>query len=341
MRRWISTHFALFTSLLGAFVTLGSNPSHAETVAPQGIYVAYGRALNERILQAPYLAGVLVRVPWREVEPAEGRYDWTYLHREIDLAKRHGKKIALGVAAGPATPEWVYAAGAVPYKFTFGNPHSPRGGRQEQIPLPWDQVYLGKWLRFIAALGREFGDDREIALIHMTGSSKNGFELQLPDDPPRPRTGPPSGPWVERGYTRERFTESWQSIIDAYARAFPRQALDLEMHPILGDSSVAAQLADYGYQRLGKRFGTFGGWLSGKTPTWDAELHKIMAKQCRLSFCNYQLIANETKQVQRFGPGGLLGAIQAGRDQGARYFEVWEADVKNPRFDADLLKISR
>ena len=72
MRRWISTHFALFTSLLGAFVTLGSNPSHAETVAPQGIYVAYGRALNERILQAPYLAGVLVRVPWREVEPAEG-----------------------------------------------------------------------------------------------------------------------------------------------------------------------------------------------------------------------------------------------------------------------------
>lgn len=324
----------LIATLVLALASAFALPVLAEP--PKGIFVAYGRALNDRILRAPYLAGVLVRTRWNEAEPQEGRYDWSYLRREIALAKQHGKKIALGVAAGPATPDWVYAAGATAYSFSFLNPHSPRGGRQARIPPPWDPVYLDKWRNFVRALGREFGNDPDIVLVHITGSSKNGFEIQLPDDPPRPRSGPPSGPWVQQGYERTRFLRAWESVIDTFAQAFPRQYLDLDMHAILGDTSVPAELADYGYDRLGKRFGTFAGWLSNKPPSWDSDLRKIMQKQCRRSFCNYQLIANETRQPQRLGPGGLKGAIETGRAHGAHYFEVWEADVKNPNLD-DML----
>lgn len=341
MRPWFLKNLVLALIVIATVPSLALSASQEETPIPRGIYLAYGRALNERLLQVPYLTGVLVRVHWREIEPTEAHYDWSYPRREIDLAKRYGKKITLAIVAGPATPDWVYAAGATSFQFTFRNPHSPRGGRPERIPLPWDPVFLDKWTQTITALGREFGNDPAIALVHITGSSKNGFELQLPEDPPRPRLGPPSGPWVGRGYTREGFVNAWKRVIDAFARAFPRQALDLEMHPILGDSAIPAQLAGYGYQRLGKRFGTFGAWLSGRQLAWDAEIRQIMARQCRLSFCNYQLIANETRQAQRLGPGGLLGAIQSGFDHGARYFEVWEADIRNSRFDDDLLRISR
>lgn len=315
-------------------------PSQAAET-PRGIYVAYGRVLNENILRAPYLTGVLVRVPWREIEPAEGRYDWSYLHREINLAQRHGKKVTLAVSAGPNTPDWVYEAGAAAFRFTFLNPHSPRGGQAARIPLPWDRVFLDKWTRTIAALGREFGGNPGITLVHVTGSSKNGFELQLPEDPMRPRAGASAGPWAEQGFEGKRFTAAWREIIDAFARAFPDKALDLEVHPVMGDSALAAELVDYGYQKYGKRFGAFGAWLSGRDLAWDKGIRQIMARQCRQSFCTYQLIANETRQAHRLGQGGLLGTIQGGVDQGARYFEVWEADVRNAAFDDALMILSR
>jgi hypothetical protein len=308
---------------------------------PKGIYVAYGRVLNENILRAPYLEGVLVRVPWRDIEPSEGRYDWSYLHREIKLAQQHGKKVALAVSAGPNTPDWVYVAGAESFGFTFMNPHSPRGGQDERIPLPWDRVFLTKWTRTIAALGREFGGNPAINLVHVTGSSKNGFELQLPDDPMQRRFGSPPGPWVQRGFDSRKFVSSWTEIIDAFGRAFPDKFLDLEVHPVLGESDPAAELVDYGFKKYGKRFGAFGAWLSGRDLAWDAGIRGVMAKQCRKSFCNYQLIANGTRQSHRLGEGGLIGAIQTGVDQGARYFEVWEADVRNPNYDAALEKVAR
>lgn len=338
LRRRLSLSALAFAGILSFLVAFA--PSQAAEI-PRGIYVAYGRVLNENILRAPYLEGVLVRVPWRDIEPAEGRYDWSYLHREISLAQRHGKKVTLAVSAGPNTPDWVYEAGAKPFRFTFLNPHSPRGGVDARIPLPWDRVFLSKWTQTIAALGREFGGNPGITLVHITGSSKNGFELQLPEDPMRPRTGAATGPWVEQGFEGKRFKEAWQVVIDAFARAFPDKALDLDVHPVMGDSAPAAELIEYGYQKYGKRFGAFGAWLSGRDLAWDAGIRQIMANQCRKSFCTYQLIANETRQAHRLGQGGLLGTIQTGVDQGARYFEVWEADVRNPKFDAALLKLSR
>jgi hypothetical protein len=312
----------------------------AEVEAPRGIYVAYGRELNDRILQAPYLTGVLVRAHWREVEPAEGRFDWAPLRRDIELARKHGKKVTLALAGGPATPDWVYAAGAQAFEYTFMNPHSPRGGRSERIPLPWDSVFIAKWTNTIAALGREFGSDPAVTLVHITGSSKNGFELQLPEE--RGRTpGERGGRWIEVGFTAAQFEAGWKSVIEAFGRSFPGKALDLEIHPVLGDSEIPRRLAKYGYDRLGKRFGTFGGWLSGKPRAWDTDLRDIMMEQSRLSFSNYQLIANETRQPDRLGPGGLIGAIRTGIAEGARYFEIWEADAKNPQFDDALLAIRK
>lgn len=309
--------------------------------APKGIYVAYGRALNENILRAPYLAGVLVRVPWKDIEPVEGQYDWSYLHREINLAQRYGKKVALAVISGPSTPDWVYQAGAESYAFTLMNPHSPRGGLNEQIPLPWDPVFLAKWSRTIVALGKEFGQNPAISLVHVTGSSKNGFELQLPDDNPMRTPANSPRPWVARGFDNRKFVRAWTQIIDVFGRSFPNKYLDIEVHPILGESGPASELVAYGFKQYGTRFGAFGAWLSGRNLAWDKDIQVVMKNQCQRSFCNYQLIANGTRQSHRLGEGGLIGTIQSGIAQGSRYFEVWEVDVKNTNYDQALNQIAQ
>ncbi len=60
----------------------------------------------------PFVSGWLVRPGWDEVEPAEGRYDWSLLEGEIATARRLGKRLTLAVLCGPHTPEWVYRAPA-------------------------------------------------------------------------------------------------------------------------------------------------------------------------------------------------------------------------------------
>lgn len=325
--------------LLGAWTRADDSNAYP----PKGIFACYGFSLNDRVLQAPYLSGVLIRARWRDVEPHEGRYDWSYLQREIGKAKRYGKKVTLALVGGPHTPDWVYVAGAADFEYIFNNPYSPRGGRTERIPLPWDALFLQKWTRTIHAFGSRFRSDRDVVLVHMTGSSKNGFELQLPER--RRRGGAFRGlvdeEWLQAGYTEAKLLAAWKGIIDAFAEAFPNKALDLEIHPLLGNNAIPAQLAEYAHHKMGRRFGTFGGWLSGRPPAWDTEMRRIMGEHCRRSFCGYQLIANETRQAQRLGPGGLIGAIRTGMDEGARYFEVWEADVKNRAFDQPLLGVSR
>jgi hypothetical protein len=92
-------------------------------------------------------------------------------------------------------------------------------GSPSTMPVPWDPVHLAAWTHFIARLVERYRDHPAIALVHMTDASANGFEMQLPFTP-EDRQG-----WQRIGYTTDRHSASWRSVIDAFAAAFPHTGL--------------------------------------------------------------------------------------------------------------------
>ncbi len=111
---------------------------------------------------------------------------------------------------------------------------------------------------------------------------------------------------------------------------------------MLGSDRVAEEVAAYGYSKLGKRFGVFAGWLSGRPADQDryhAGMHAIARRYGRLSFAGFQMIGNASNQPERFA-GGLPGAVAQGMGWGSHYFEIWKADVVNPQLHPTLEELA-
>ncbi|MBY0525817.1 MAG: beta-galactosidase [Gemmataceae bacterium] len=312
-----------------------AEPVAPNVVVPRGIFVCRGPAPTpEREVNFPFIDGWLVRPGWDRVEPEEGKYEWAYIDAEIALAKRLQKKITLMVLGGPQTPPWVYKAGARDFRYTWGGRF--RESEEARIPLIWDDVYLRKWTALVSALGKRYGSEKTIVLVHISGATENGLEMQLPASPrDRPE-------WMKAGFTPDKVIAAWKRIIDTFAQAFPQTPLDIDIHPVVGTDKVAEDVAAYGYSKLGKRFGVFAGWLSGKGADKDrhhAGMHGLAQKYGKLSFAGFQMIGNETNQSERF-QGGLKGAVDQGMGWGARYFEVWKADAVNAQLHPTLKELA-
>src|SRR5262249_51735217 len=87
---------------------------------PWGMFVCRGPSQTpEREGNFPFVRGWLVRPGWAQIEPEEGRYDWTYIDKEIALAKRLKKRIALALQGGPQAPDWLFRSGARKFDYRF------------------------------------------------------------------------------------------------------------------------------------------------------------------------------------------------------------------------------
>ncbi len=300
---------------VGLFVCRGPNPTPIEEV------------------DFPFIGGWLVRPGWDRVEPKEGEFDWSYIETEIALAKRLKKKITLCVLGGPHTPTWVYSSGAKEFGYTM-----PIGRvRQATIPPLWDEVYLKKWTALVRAVGKQYDGNRTIILVHITGATGNGLEMQLPFMPQDRQQ------WQRLDYTPEKVIAAWKQIIDTFAEAFKNKPLDIDIHPVLGTDQVAGEVAAYGSQKLGKRFGIFSGWLSGKSAEQDphhAGMLVLAEKYGPKGFAAFQMIASETRSPQQFAEGGLKAAVEQGLTWNARYFEIWQNDAMNPELHEMLRELA-
>jgi hypothetical protein len=319
-----------------AETAVSAGQSFTATTAPAGLFVCRGPGLPpEREVDFPFISGWLVRPGWSDLEPTEGGYDFEPVRREIALARRLGKKIALAVLGGPQAPDWLFESGVPAMRY-----HLPIGrlaGREQRLAVLWDEAYLAKWTPFIAALGREFAGDETIALIHVTGATGNGLEMQLPFAPPDQEQ------WRRLGYAPEKVVSAWERIIAAFARAFPHTPLDLDVHPVLGSTLVPEQVVARGQIVAGRRFGVFGGWLSGRSAAEDvthADMHAIARREGPRSFAAFQMIASWTRSPGQFAPGGLRAAVEQGLGWNARYFELWETDAMNPQLHPQLTELA-
>ena len=163
------------------------------------------------------------RLHWCDVNPREGVYDFDkYFGPKFDFwVKRRGKRLAFGVMSQSmhgrpkyVTPKWVFDRG-VP-----GVKHVGVYGQEQVNPAFWDERYLKIHCEFIARLGKYLDGRSGLEFMDIRGIGEWG-EMHLARWTPEQ---------LERtGYTDDRYVAAYRRVIDAFARAFPRTRVFLNV----------------------------------------------------------------------------------------------------------------
>ena len=306
------------------------SPSPSSSPFPSGVYAlqAFDGPADSDVLRNPNVAGLAVRTRWSSLEPRSGQYDWSYLDAQIAVARSSGKRVAVYVAA---TPSWVFDDGAKAFPAADG-----------ALPVPWDDVFLDRWTRFIRAFGARYADEPIIAYTRgSTESLTGGWSLQ--------ETGKDGANWIAYGYTPEKMIDAMTRVVDTFLTAFPKTHHWAEIGSIQFEPQasgrertyVAGEIARYGTARYPGRFGVWRENLSGCVPyppdkvvndQWVLALQfsgeigaqmlwSVQDGPTRMNQCG--LTPNDKASV-------LSAAVQRGLQYGMRYVEIYKADVKDP-----------
>lgn len=263
------------------------------------------------------MTGFLVRIAWEDLEPSPGEYRWDLLETQFERANQYGKKIALSVVNGLHAPAWLYEQGAGGFHYEFHDLGA------EVLPIPWDTTYLAAWTELIDSLGARYANNPALSLVHATHSTFNGFEMQLPQTPVDLEN------WSAAGYSNARLIESWNTILDRYALAFPACPIDLDIHPVLRSDSVSQGIAEHVEEYWGDRFGLFAAWWSQHNTEVYSAQYQLLQEFSGNPFSAVQFVTNATNNPEGFGEGGIEEALALAFRQGIEYWEVWDTDLRN------------
>jgi len=164
--------------MAGAWLFMSSLAQAQSIPQMEGVYAAF--LSNSQVPTAmanSNVDGMQVLEPWNVVEAQEGVFDWTAIDSVVAEAASYGKKISLGIQAGYETPSWVYADGAQAFPFVWdkSTTTTPAICSVQNIPVPWDPVFLSKWQTFVAALGARYAEQigivPQIHVCHASGGA--------------------------------------------------------------------------------------------------------------------------------------------------------------------------
>lgn len=299
---------------------------------PSGVYCSCGPttgngygSVNPNIAAKPFVKGILVRIGWEILEPADNIYNWALIDTQINRAKQYGKKVSLGIGNGIQAPQWLFNSGA--QRLIATAPFN------DTLPIPWDAIYLGKWKELIADIGNRYKNDTTINLVYITNATGNGYEMQLPQN-----TTPTL---AAAGYTDSLMTYSWKESIDAFSAAFPNHYLSNDFHPVNNSDAVADSVYAYAQTTIGSRYGAGAWWWTQKNTTvYPAQYNIMKHSSANNYFSTVQFAKSGTSDSASFGPGGMPGAMQLAVNDGICYWEIWNNDILNPQFDSLLSNIS-
>ncbi len=111
---------------------------------------------------------VYLRLPWAYLEPEEGVFNWAIVDTPAQRWIAKGKKIAFRFTTSEnwmeyATPKWVFDAGAESIRYTWGKGPDPSGSAVD--PVFDDPIYLEKLDKFLAAAGKRYNGNPNVAFI--------------------------------------------------------------------------------------------------------------------------------------------------------------------------------
>jgi hypothetical protein len=234
MRAPLAAISVLTAALGGAALSAADLPARAEFIPALSDEVLFNPGMGLYLQYPPlevkadeWFMGICdiayYRLDWSEVNPEPGvtRFEEVFGPRFDTWVKAHGKRVAFRVmcqnmhsANAYVTPKWAFDRG-VP-----GVPHRAIRGQMQTNPAFWDERYLEQHLPFIQALG-QYLDGREGLEFVDIGSIGEWGEMHLMR-------------WTAEqleatGYTHARYVQAYRRVIDAFAAAFPRTRVFLNI----------------------------------------------------------------------------------------------------------------
>jgi len=174
---------------------------------------------NLEALNNPFVSGVAVQINWRDIEPVQGKPDWSKLDALFAAAISSKKWVQLNIFPGFFSPEWALEAAKTDL---FNIPYGPSHGTVAKLPMPWDRVYLNRWFTFVRQLGERYGRSPAFRMIAAAGPTSVSSEMTLPAYSP-----PAIQKWLSDGYTPAKYLDAWEEAFHVYADTFPNQCVSL------------------------------------------------------------------------------------------------------------------
>ncbi len=172
----------------------------------------------------PNTSGVTFRTSWADVEPEDGKFDFSKIDTVFANAEKNGKWVELILIPGFGTPSWAMK-GVQSGMFTI--PYGPGSGMLLPLPVPWDQTYLSRWFAFLKVIGDRYAGKTSFRKIAAAGPTSVSAEMTLP------YSRNDIVQWEKLGYTSQKYINAWKQTFSAYSSTFPHQYFSLALHPAL------------------------------------------------------------------------------------------------------------
>ncbi len=284
----------------------------------------------------PNTSGLTFRTSWADVEPEEGKFDFSKIDTILANAEKNGKWVRLILVPGFGTPGWALQG---VQSGMFSIQYGPGGGKVKTLPIPWDRVYLNRWFAFLKQLSARYGKSPALRLVAATGPTSVSDEFTLPNSQQDLKT------WQRDSYTPSKWIGAWQKVFQVYAADFPNQYVSLSFGgglPINDQGKIDARersrtrlaIIDQANRILGRRFALQSCNLDG-IPSHGVQLGDFLISH------NGRIVTGFMLRTSARGPGmGDPGnpplALRKTIDKGMRpnnagqhinYLEIYEPDV--------------
>ena len=204
----------------------GPRRASTDNSVPSGLVVVIkdkprqNQGLDLRSVSNPFISGVALQIHWSDIEPVQGKPDWTKLDALFTAAESSKKWVQLFIFAGFFAPAWALEGVKTD---TFTIPYGPYEGQVQKLPMPWDRVYLSRWFAFLKQLSDRYGKSPTFKIVAADGPTSLSDEYNLPHTPAELRQ------WQSDSYTPSKYLGAWEEVFRVYAADFPNQYVSLSV----------------------------------------------------------------------------------------------------------------
>lgn len=264
--------------------------------------------------------GLALRTSWSLLEPVQGVYDWKTLDAAFDTVRARGKQLTLHVGVSSVgVPGWLVALGAVTYSYK-----TPMGATVTE-PIPWDATFLSRYTQFLAALAAHIQARGDAGLLHAVSDGVPVPEMSLVGCQNAVLSG-------GIAYSRASYLSAWKATVDAHASAFPATRLFVSA-PVsvicMPDNDGKAFYTELMNHALAKS-STATAFAADLNAAGSMRLRQVDASIMSRASVAFQMIWSSANDTQHRMQGTLNDALCRGQASGARYFEIYKADISSP-----------